>query len=213
MAKNISVMNDLHRISDKIAESAQHIHEPGQQMPPGSAMPDADNATQVITIPQAPSELLQRRYRDFSRGRRDLLERLASMTSRLEAESVSAEARLTVVRETLEQLKKLTADLPEDDLEKISFTDRSELAKACLELERLRLEAIKLAPAVENVHRPDGVSAAPVSTERNSILLDSLSFRQVFRLAFFASLPVLIGLVISAIILTVGIVGAFKGWF
>lgn len=208
MSKPISVMNNLHRISDKIAESSHHIHDPAPA--PAAQEPPAESS--VPAVHQPPSELLQRRYQDFSRGRRDLLERLASMESRLAAEAASAEARLAVVRGTLEQIRKIASELPEDDPDRMAFSDRSELAEKCLALEKLRLETIRLAPAVESAASSASDSASG-SAERSSILMDSLTFRQVFRIAWFASLPVMIALAVAALVLMISIIGAFKGWF
>lgn len=208
MSKPISVMNNLHRISDKIAESSHHIHDPAPA--PAAQEPPAESS--VPAVQQAPPELLQRRYQDFSRGRRDLRERLASMESRLEAEAVSAAARLAVVRETLEQIRKIASELPEDNQNRLAFSDRSELAEKCLALEKLRLETIRLTPAVES--SPSAASSSVSgSAERSSILMDSLTFRQVFRIAWFASLPVVIALAAVALVLMIAIIGAFKGWF
>lgn len=207
MSKPISVMNNLHRISDKIAESSHHIHDPA---PSEQETPAVESSAPAV--PQAPPELLQRRYQDFSRGRRDLRERLASMESRLEAEGVSASARLAVVRETLEQIRKIASEIPEDDPDRLAFSDRSELAEKCLALEKLRLETIRLTPAVES-SASAASSSVSGSAERSSILMDSLTFRQVFRIAWFASLPVVIALAAVALVLMIAIIGAFKGWF
>ena len=56
-------------------------------------------------------------------------------------------------------------------------------------------------------------SPAGKSKAETGIILDSLGFRQVLRLAWAMNLPVLIAILISSVIVAFAVIGSFKGIF
>lgn len=217
MAQKVpSVVTDLYRISNKL----------NPQAPAGEAQgttPEAMLETIVAEekkgsfLDEVASAHLKRRYGDFQRSRNDLLERLSTMESRLAAEEMELDARLNIVRSTKQEIAQLLEAVPAHDPAKEAFSDRGELTDLTLKIEKQRIEMMRMMPIVdgasEKMRSMDGAPGAGKSKAETGVILDSLGFRQVLRLAFALNLPILLAILIAAAIIAVAVIGSFKGMF
>lgn len=221
-----SVMNSLHSIGDQIAESTRQRGKNAAESESAPAAPAEHTAPQAVpaSIPAedaVPAATLKRRYDDFIRMRNDLVDRLNNMSGLLNSEEIRCVNRLNTIREAAGELERILSELPEQKPGQETFSNRTELAEITLAMERLRIETLRLTPVVESGADEVARSAGGIkkhgingTTEAETgVLLESLSFRQIFRTAFIASLPILIGLTVSAILIAIAMIGSFKGIF
>lgn len=221
MQNPASVMGRLHEISGTISANKRQESLENTATPDTAAKPDKTSPGAAPTkhfsaehaeIPARRSETARRRYSEFLRGRRDLQERVAGMIACLESEAAEQALRTEKITTVLEDLRRIRENLPDGDPGRDGFSDAPEMADSCRKLENLRLETIRLTPLIRPL--PDRArTAAAGAAPQEKILLDSLSFRQIFRAAFIASLPLLAGLALAAIAVAAAVIGSFKGLF
>lgn len=205
MQKNPSVMNNLHKISDKIAVSVRTPAntENTENTEPAEKKKNNSNFT-------ASSEQLERRYEEYLRARRDLEERIISLYSKFAEEEQQHTDRIGKLRNAQNDLATILEAVPEPEDHKFMFNDRAEAANMMRNVEVRRLEAMRVIASTElnNKSQDNGGSA-----EKTIMLLDSLSFRQIFRIAFASALPFLFWTLLGALIVSFAVIGSWKGWF
>lgn len=214
MAQKVpSVVTDLYKISNKLSPLASAELEQQNDTERESAVTEKKESL----LDDIANAHLKRRYGDFQRARNDMLDRLSMMESRLVAEEEELNRRLLLVRSTLQEVKQLQDNIPPDDPRKEAFSDRVELTDLTLKIEKQRIEMMRMLPIV------DGASEKMRSMESGAgnikhgsetgIILDSLGFRQILRLAFAMTLPVIIALLVTSVIIAFAVIGSFKGLF
>lgn len=207
-----SIVTDLYGMRNKLNQQVPVELEQDPETPKQAYMPEKENSR----LDDAVNVHLKRRYGDFQRSRSDLLDRLHTMESRLATEEKDLSSRLETVQTTIQEIRQLLSAIPADDPGKEAFSDRGELADVTLKIEKQRIEMMRMLPIVDGASEKqrslDG-SPAGKSKAETGIILDSLGFRQVLRLAWAINLPVLIAILISALIVAVAVIGSFKGLF
>ncbi len=209
MQKTAPFLSSLHTIGDKIADaqqmqSRQAVDGTAEQIAPdASARPE--NA--------AHNALMKRRYDDFLRNRRDLTGRLAGLTARLSEEQKAVSVRLQTLDRLLSDLNRISGTLPPEDASREGFRDHGELADQCRKLEELRLETIRLIQIADAAAPANSGRPAATDPEKAAILLDSLTFGQIFRKSSAVAMPFVLGSLAGALVLAFAIIGSFKGWF
>lgn len=207
-----SIVTDLYGMRNKLNQQVPVELEPDPETPKQAYMPEKENSR----LDDAVNVHLKRRYGDFQRSRSDLLDRLHTMESRLATEEKDLSSRLETVQTTIQEIRQLLSAIPADDPGKEAFSDRGELADVTLKIEKQRIEMMRMLPIVDGASEKqrslDG-SPAGKSKAETGIILDSLGFRQVLRLAWAINLPVLIAILISALIVAIAVIGSFKGLF
>lgn len=212
MAQKIpSVVTDLYRISNKLSPQASADLEQQNEM-----NQEAGEEKKESLLEEIANAHLKRRYGDFQRARNDMLDRLNTMESRLTAEEDDLERRLQTVRTTMQEVRALLENIPADDPGKEAFSDRVELTDLTLKIERQRIEMMRMLPIVdgasEKIRSMEGGQGNGKRSE-TGIILDSLGFRQILRLAFAVSLPVILALLVTSLIIAFAVIGSFKGLF
>lgn len=207
-----SIVTDLYGIRSKLNQQVPVELEQKQEPPKAADVPEKEPGR----LDDAVSAHLKRRYGDFQRSRSDLLDRLHSMESRLAAEEKDLDSRLKTVQTTIREIRQLLDAVPADDPGRDAFADRGELTDVTLKIEKQRIEMMRMLPivdgATEKLRSLDN-SPAGKSKAETGIILDSLGFRQVLRLAWAMNLPVLIAILISSVIVAFAVIGSFKGIF
>lgn len=207
-----SIVTDLYGMRNKLNQQVPVELEQDPETPKQAYMPEKENSR----LDDAVNVHLKRRYGDFQRSRSDLLDRLHTMESRLATEEKDLSSRLETVQTTIQEIRQLLSAIPADDPGKEAFSDRGELADVTLKIEKQRIEMMRMLPIVDGASEKqrslDGAPAGKSKAE-TGIILDSLGFRQVLRLAWAINLPVLIAILISALIVAVAVIGSFKGLF
>ena len=207
MSKEVFVTNNLHRISDHIAEAARK----GAGMSDEEGGPAAGSAGGAADSPKAREKMspeteraLRLRHEEFIRFKSDLLTRLTES----EAEIAASSARYRKAADEFyaaEALKKVDA-LAEPDADSSDYQVR--LAEVCRSLELIRLEMISLKGRLEH---PDSCIAAPSKSEVNLFSeMASISFSQLFRIGLGIGLPLLIALLLSSMVIGGLIVLTFR---
>ena len=207
-----SIVTDLYGMRNKLNQQVPVELEQDPETSKQAYMPEKENNR----LDDAVNVHLKRRYGDFQRSRSDLLDRLHTMESRLATEEKDLSSRLETVQTTIQEIRQLLSAIPADDPGKEAFSDRGELADVTLKIEKQRIEMMRMLPIVDGASEKqrslDG-SPAGKSKAETGIILDSLGFRQVLRLAWAINLPVLIAILISALIVAIAVIGSFKGLF
>lgn len=215
--KNASVMNELVNISDKIAESTRAKKNAPKDEPGPAADNPHESTAPVVSVPLTPVRnpaLLQKRFEEFLRTGKDLSGRLAEQIAALEGEEKNSVRRLDENRAAAAALRTLAEKLAGlESLRSEGFRSTAEQAESCRALEILRLETIKLAPAVERLTGSGEKHSSLSAASDQRILLDSLTFRQIFRVSFIAALPWTLGALAAAALVAAAVIGSFKGWF
>lgn len=218
MAQKVpSVVTDLYRISNKLNPQATTEAEPQETVEAAEPAPVAEPRVSSSSFDRSADAHLKRRYGDFQRSRNDLLERLNTMEIRLAGEEKELSGRLEVIHATMQEIRQLLDSIPADDPSKDAFSDRAELADLTLKIEKQRIEMIRMLPILEGASEKqrslDGTAAAAKSKAETGVILDSLGFRQVLRLGFAMNLPIVLAIILSAVIISIAIIGSFKGIF
>ncbi|MBO5958574.1 MAG: hypothetical protein J6Q65_00480, partial [Lentisphaeria bacterium] len=164
------------------------------------------------------SGLLKRRYVEFIRSRSDLLERLHTMETKLSSEENELKNRLNTVCATRQEIRQLLTQIPAEDPGREAFADRGELADTTLKIEKQRIEMMRMLPIVdgasEKIRSINGRKMPGVTGNAEpGIVLDSLTFRQICRIAFAAATPFFIAILLSSLIIAIAIIGSFNGLF
>ncbi len=214
MAQKVpSVVTDLYRISNKLTpQAAAELEQQNEEV-----RANAEGDKKESLLDDIASAHLKRRYGDFQRSRKDMLDRLSVMESRLAAEENELNCRLQTVRAAMQEVKKLLENIPADDPGKEAFSNRVELTDRTLQIERQRIEMMRLLPIVdgasEKMRSMESGAGTMKSKSETGAILDSLGFRQIMRLAFAVSLPLIGALLITSAIIAFAVIGSFKGLF
>ena len=212
MSKEVFVTNNLHRISDHIAEAARK----GAGMSDEEGVPAAGSAGSAADSPKAREKMspeteraLRLRHEEFIRFKSDLLTRLTESEAEIAASSAryrkAADEFYAAEVKFAEALKKVDA-LAEPDADSSDYQVR--LAEVCRSLELIRLEMISLKGRLEH---PDSCIAAPTKAEVNLFSeMASISFSQLFRIGLGIGLPLLIVLLLSSMMIGGLIVLTFR---
>ena len=116
----------------------------------------------------------------------------------------------------MQEVRALLENIPADDPGKEAFSDRVELTDLTLKIERQRIEMMRMLPIVDGAsEKIRSMEGGPGNGKRSEtgIILDSLGFRQILRLAFAVSLPVILALLVTSLIIAFAVIGSFKGLF
>lgn len=209
-----SVVTDLYRISNKLGPQAAVELEQQNETAVQAA---AEEEKKDHLLSDLADAHLKRRYGDFQRSRSDLLDRLSTMESRLNAEENELQRRLQIVRTAAQEVRQLQAGIPADDPGKEAFSNRVELTDLTLKIEQQRIEMMRLLPIVEGASEKkrsmENGAGRINSKSEPGIILDSLGFRQILRLAFAVCLPIIIALLVTSAIIAFAVIGSFKGLF
>lgn len=216
MAQKVpSVVTDLYRISNKLGPQAAVDLE--QQNEAAAEAAVAEEKKDHHLMSELADAHLKRRYGDFQRSRSDMLDRLSTMESRLSAEENELQRRLQIVRTAVQEVRQLQAGIPADDPGKEAFSNRVELTDLTLKIEQQRIEMMRLLPIVEGASEKkrsmENGAGRINSKSEPGIILDSLGFRQILRLAFAVCLPIILALLVTSAIIAFAVIGSFKGLF
>ena len=226
MQNNGSVMNQLHKISGKIAEAArpgvpEEIHpetvpeNPWEEEPVPSPPREQPAAPPAAAAPKSIlQDALIRRYDDYLRSRRDLADRIAQKLGDLRRESETLRDRLAETDRLCDGLDRHLHDIMEND-PGFDPGDQIRLAAECRKIEHIRLELFRSISGEAEAGGTDG-NRAPASgyTAGHTNLfadMDSLTFGQLCRLGFALLFPLLAGLILAALLIAVGFLLSFSG--
>ena len=204
MEKNISVMNDLHKIN------ISNVLNPAAPM----------ESNLVQDIPQTPpppavskqlSEAMQRRVSDFRLSRRDLAVRIAESLAGIDIEIADSERKLQELRPRREHLASIAAELNrETPLDVDGAATQSQIAAESRRLDELRLNACRMiaesGATTQNIPIP-----AQKSSSFEGIDWDSVTFGQLCRIGWGMFFPFIVTVLLAALLIGAAVIAAFNG--
>ena len=206
MEKNISVMNDLHKIN------ISNVLNPSAPM----------ESNLVQDIPQTPppqpavskqlSEAMLRRVADFRLSRRDLAVRIAESLAGIDFEIAESERKLRELRPRREQLASIAAELNrETPLDVDGAATQSQIAAESRKLDEFRLNACRMiaesTATTQNIPIP--AQKSPSSIE--GIDWGSVTFGQLCRIGWGVFFPFIVTVVLAALLIGAAVIAAFNG--
>jgi len=203
MEKNISIMNDLHKIN---------ISNTLNPSPPMES-----NLVQDIPKPQTPvvskqlSEAMQRRVNDYRLSRRDLAVRIAESLAGIDREIADSQRKLQELRPRRELLANIA-----DELNKLSPLDvdgsatQSQIAAESRRLDNLRLDACRII-AASGTAAPGAQTPAQNPSSFEGIDWDSVTFGQLCRIGWGMFFPFIVTIILAAILIGAAVIAAFNG--
>ena len=204
MEKNISVMNDLHKINISNALNP--------------SPPMESNLVQEIPKPQpAPvvskqlSEAMQRRVNDFRLSRRDLAVRIAESLAGIDQEIADSERVLQSLRPRREHLASIAAELnKESPLDVDGAATQSQIAAESRRLDDLRLDACRMiaesGATTQHIQIP-----AQKPSSFDGIDWGSVTFGQLCRIGWGVFFPFIVSVLLAALLIGAAIIAAFNG--
>ena len=205
MEKNISVMNDLHKIN------ISNVLNPSAPM----------ESNLVQDIPQTPpppppvskqlSEAMQRRVSDFRLSRRDLAVRIAESLAGIDCEIAESERRLRELRPRRDHLAAIAAELnKESPLDVDGAATQSQIAAESRRLDEHRLNACRMiaesGATTQSIPLP-----AQKTSSFEGIDWGSVTFGQLCRIGWGVFFPVIVTVLLSSLLIGAAVIAAFNG--
>ncbi len=203
MEKNISLMNDLHKIDLSAAVNPSFMPEskPEQTVP--------------IQLPVSKplSEAVQRRLTDFRLSRRDLAVRVTESLGGIEWEIAESERRLQELKPRRDRLASIAAELSrENPLDAESGVTQTQIATESRRLEELRLDACRM--IAESGATTQSIPLPAQKTKASSfegIDWDSVTFGQLCRIGWGVFFPFIVTVILAAFLIGAAVIAAFNG--
>ena len=201
MDKNISVMNNLHKINISTTLN-----------------PDVPTESNLVqNIPPSPppqpavSEAMQRRVSDFRLSRRDLAVRTAESLAWIDRDIAESERKLQELRPRRDHLASIAAELNrESPLDVDGAATQAQIAAESRRLEDLRLEACRMIAesgvTTQNVQTP-----AQNSSSFEGIDWGSVTFGQLCRIGWGFFFPFIVAVLLGSLLIGAAVIAAFNG--
>ena len=207
MEKNISIMNDLHKINISTvlnppppmeSNLVQDIQQPQQPTPPPA-------------VSKQLSEAMRRRVNDFRMSRRDLAVRITESMAGIDRDIADSERKLQELRPRREHLASIAAELArETPLDVDGAATQSQIAAESRRLDELRLEACRMiaesGATTQNIPLP-----AQKTSSFDGIDWRSVTFGQLCRIGWGVFFPFIVSVFLAALLIAAAVIAAFNG--
>ena len=204
MEKNISVMNDLHKIN------ISNVLNPSPPME-SNLVQDIPQTPASPAISKQLSEAMQRRVSDFRLSRRDLAVRTAESIARIDREIAESERKLQELKPRRDHLASIAAELNrESQLDVDGAATQSQIAAESRRLDELRLEVCRM---IAESGMTASATKAPVQKENqlNGIDWGSVSFGQLCRIGWGVFFPFIVAVFLASLLIGAAVIAAFNG--
>ena len=204
MEKNISVMNDLHKINISNALNPPPPME-------SNLVQDIPKPQQAPAVSKQLSEAMQRRVNDYRLSRRDLAVRIAESLAGIDREIADSQRKLLELRPRRELLANIA-----DELNKLSPLDvdgsatQSQIAAESRRLDNLRLDACRII-AASGTAAPGAQAPAQNPSSFEGIDWDSVTFGQLCRIGWGMFFPFIVTVLLAALLIGAAVIAAFNG--
>ena len=205
MEKNISVMNDLHKIniSNVLNPSAPMESNLVQDIPQTLPPPPA--------VSKQLSEAMQRRVDDFRLSRRDLAVRIAESLAGIDREIAESERNIRELKPRRDQLASIAAELNrETPLDTDGAATQSQIAAESRRLDELRLNACRM--IAESGATANGAqNGVQKGSSPEGIDWGSVTFGQLCRIGWGVFFPFIVSVILAALLIGAAVIAAFNG--
>jgi hypothetical protein len=201
MRKKEFVSGSLHKIRDKISESASNPGEGGMENSDNKFVSETKTGLKPLSDKNF-KKALEKRRDEFVKVRRDVMGRLTQAIAVIPDVIKSYELHIEESKNVEDFFNKMLDELTAlDDSNWDEENYSVELGNAMKKVEDMRLEYIRRSAKLDKLKKGAEVSS-PQKTSNDSALLEltSLSFGQIFRMGFIFSLPILFILIFGALL-------------
>ena len=145
---------------------------------------------------------IKRRANEFVNAKKDIMGRLSKSLATIPDDIDACEQKIKLLRQYKATYDELLVRIePLDDSEWSEESYGYELGKAMKMIENARLEYLSSSARLDKILNGSNAKVAQASS--NSIDIASLTFKQLFRLGFILSLPMIIAVIFAAIIISI----------
>ena len=206
MEKNISIMNDLHKIniSNVLNPSAPMESNLVQDIPQPPPPPPA--------VSKQLSEAMQRRVADFRMSRRDLAVRTAESMARIDREIAESEHKLQELKPRRDHLASIAAELgKESPLDVDGAATQSQIAAESRRLDELRLDVCRMIAESGMTAASPGQAPAQKNASIEQIDWSSVTFGQLCRIGWGVVFPFIAAVFLASLLIGAAVIAAFNG--
>ena len=205
MEKNISVMNDLHKIN------ISNVLNPSAPMESNLVQDIPQTPPPTPAVSKQLSEAMQRRVADFRLSRRDLAVRIAESLAGIDFEIAESERKVQELRPRRESLASIAAELNrESPLDADGAATQSQIAAETRRLDELRLNACRMI-----AESGATTQSIPIPAQKNSsfegIDWGSVTFGQLCRIGWGVFFPFIVSVILAALLIGAAVIAAFNG--
>lgn len=203
MDKNISLMNDLHRIDLSAAVNPSFL--------PEAETKTTQNVPIQLPVSKPLSEAVQRRLTDFRLSRRDLAVRVMESLGGIEREIAESERRLQELKPRRDHLASIAEELSrENPLDAETGVTQTMIAAESRRLEELRMDVCR-----KIAESGTTTQSIPLPSQKTSSLegIDwgSVTFGQLCRIGWGVFFPLIVSVVLAALLIGAAVIAAFNG--
>lgn len=210
--KRSSVMDNLYKIGDKIAEASAVKENGGTDAAPSAPAARSNVSVSGYSNPTLNKALL-RRYDDLLRTKRDLVGRLVAECETLRQNQEIARTRMELTDSILKQMEEYLDTVQKADSD-FNPEDQSRLANECRKIENIRIEVIRLQSRMKNLFSASGGTESNSGSSADILMeLESLTLSQLFRFGWSIFLPLILAAVVSALLICGAIILSYNGVF
>ena len=210
--KRSSVMDNLYKIGDKIAEASAVKENGGTDAAPSAPAARSNVSVSGYSNPTLNKALL-RRYDDLLRTKRDLVGRLVAECETLRQNQEIARTRMELTDSILKQMEEYLDTVQKADSD-FNPEDQSRLANECRKIENIRIEVIRLQSRMKNLFSASGGTESNSGRSADILMeLESLTLSQLFRFGWSIFLPLILAAVVSALLICGAIILSYNGVF
>lgn len=210
--KRSSVMDNLYKIGDKIAEASAVKENGGTDAAPSAPAARTNVSVSGYSNPTLNKALL-RRYDDLLRTKRDLVGRLVAECETLRQNQENARTRMELTDSILKQMEEYLDTVQKADSD-FNPEDQSRLANECRKIENIRIEVIRLQSRMKNLFSASGGTESNSGSSADILMeLESLTLSQLFRFGWSIFLPLILAAVVSALLICGAIILSYNGVF
>ena len=204
MEKNISVMNDLHKIN------ISNVLNPNPPME-SNLVQDIPQTPPAPAISKHLSDAMQRRVSDFRLSRRDLAVRTAESIARIDREIAESERKLQELKPRRDHLASIAAELNrESPLDVDGAATQSQIAAESRRLDELRLEVCRM--IAESGMTASGTKPqAQKESQLEGIDWGSVTFGQLCRIGWGVFFPFIVAVFLASLLIGAAVIAAFNG--
>ena len=205
MEKNISVMNDLHKIN------ISNVLNPSPPME-SNLVQDIPQAPPSSSVSKQLSEAMQRRVSDFRLSRRDLTVRTAESIARIDREIAESERKLQELKPRRDHLASIASELNrESPLDADGVATQSQIAAESRRLDELRLDACRMIAESNATTQSIPVQAQQKASSPDGIDWGSVTFGQLCRIGWGVFFPFIVSVILAALLIGAAVIAAFNG--
>ena len=205
MSKDKFVDSNLVKIRDRLSETVaedKEIATPAQDQSGNSVSSNPKNIRETTVANERDwKKAVFRRWDEFKNTKKDIVTRLAERIAAIPREICDLDSHAAELKAASDKYKRLLEEvdtLDDSDWNRHNFT--SELAAGMKKLENVRIEFMMLSSKSSSKQTPATLIEKSGYSDSFIHELNSLSFKQCFRIGFAFFMPLILGIILATLI-------------